>query len=74
MGDRTGRIRVGYEADFVMVPGDPLQDVSALRNPAGVMVNGTWLGPERLKQLRETAQNQPVLRTLRRYLALMLEK
>ncbi len=40
LGDRTGRIAEGYEADLVLVPGDPLQDPIVLQDPLVVISNG----------------------------------
>lgn len=41
--DEFGRIAPGLAADLVLVDRNPLEDVAALRNPAGVMVRGRWL-------------------------------
>ena len=38
--DRTGRIAVGYEADMIVVPGNPLEDLRALEDVLIVMSNG----------------------------------
>jgi N-acyl-D-aspartate/D-glutamate deacylase len=38
-----GLIRSGARADLLLVEGDPLADISALRRQAGVVVNGRWL-------------------------------
>jgi len=46
--DEFGRIAPGLAADFVLVDGNPLEDVSAMREPAGVMVRGRWLDREAL--------------------------
>lgn len=40
LGDRTGRIEKGYEADMILVPSNPLEDVSALQDVLLVMSNG----------------------------------
>jgi len=40
LGDRTGRIETGYEADMILVPSDPLEDISALQDVLLVMSNG----------------------------------
>ena len=40
IGDRTGRIAEGYEADLVLVPGNPLEDVRVLQDPLLVISNG----------------------------------
>jgi imidazolonepropionase-like amidohydrolase len=40
IGDRTGRIQVGYEADLIVVPANPLEDIKALQDVLLVMSNG----------------------------------
>lgn len=38
-----GRIAVGMEADLILSDGNPLENVAAIRRPAGVMLRGQWL-------------------------------
>jgi imidazolonepropionase-like amidohydrolase len=40
LDDRTGRIAEGFEADLILVPSNPLEDVSALHDVLMVMSNG----------------------------------
>ncbi len=40
IGDSTGAIREGKIADLVVVEGNPLEDLTVLRNPAMVIHNG----------------------------------
>ena len=40
LGDTTGRIAAGYEADMILVPANPLQDATALLDVLFVMSNG----------------------------------
>ena len=40
LDDRTGRIAEGFEADMILVPGNPLEDISALQDVLLVMSNG----------------------------------
>jgi hypothetical protein len=47
-----GTVAVGKRADLLLVESNPLRDLAALRDPAGVMVRGKWLPRERLKRLR----------------------
>ena len=41
--DEFGRIRVGLAADFILLEGNPLENVGAVSRPQGVMVRGVWL-------------------------------
>lgn len=38
--DRIGKLEPGYWADIIAVPGDPLQNISSLRNVSFVMKAG----------------------------------
>lgn len=38
--DRTGRIAAGYEADMILLPANPLRDITALQDVLLVMSNG----------------------------------
>jgi imidazolonepropionase-like amidohydrolase len=38
--DKTGRIAPGFEADMILVPGDPLTDIAVLQDVLLVMSNG----------------------------------
>lgn len=40
MDNRTGRIAEGYEADLILVPANPLEDIRALQDVLLVMSNG----------------------------------
>lgn len=40
VADRTGRLAVGYEADLIVVPADPLRHIEALQDVLLVMSNG----------------------------------
>ncbi|WP_218573472.1 amidohydrolase family protein [Rheinheimera lutimaris] len=41
--DRFGQVKAGQRADLLLVEGNPLDDLSVLYQPAGVMVRGRWL-------------------------------
>src|SRR5206468_3420562 len=47
-----GTIAVGRRADVLLVNENPLEDISRLREPAGVMVRGQWLTRAQLVDLR----------------------
>ena len=52
-----GTLVEGSEADMVLVPSNPLQDVTTLRQPLGVMVRGQWLDREEIdKRLAKVAE------------------
>jgi imidazolonepropionase-like amidohydrolase len=46
-----GTITTGKRADLLLVDGNPLEDVSRLRQPVGVMTRGRWFTRERLQQM-----------------------
>ena len=53
-----GMVKEGFQADLVLVQGNPLEDISKLRNREGVMIRGQWLSKEILDQrLSEIAAN-----------------
>ena len=41
--DEIGTVEVGKRADLLLLPGNPLEDLAALRRPVGVMLRGRWL-------------------------------
>ncbi|SNY51379.1 Imidazolonepropionase [Arsukibacterium tuosuense] len=46
--DQFGQVQAGQRADLLLVDGNPLDDLSVLYQPAGVMVRGQWLGRDKL--------------------------
>ena len=46
--DEFGSVQVGGWADLILLDNNPLEKVSNLRNPVGVMVRGTWLSREEI--------------------------
>jgi imidazolonepropionase-like amidohydrolase len=45
LGDRKGRVRPGYDADLLLVDGDPLVDIDALTRVDTVILNGVVAAP-----------------------------
>ena len=53
LGDPTlGVITVGARADLVLVAENPLENIRTLRDPAGVMLRGTWIPYGRRRAVR----------------------
>jgi len=50
--DRKGTVAVGKDADLVLVTNNPLDDLSSLREPRGLVVRGKWYGADALAELR----------------------
>jgi len=48
-----GTIEVGNRADLILVDSNPLEDLSVLRTPAGVMAAGRWYEREILQKMIE---------------------
>jgi imidazolonepropionase-like amidohydrolase len=42
--ERLGSLEKGKLADLILVEGDPLADIKAMRNVKRVMLNGVWIG------------------------------
>jgi imidazolonepropionase-like amidohydrolase len=41
--DRLGSVEVGKLADLILIGGDPLKEIGALRRVQRVMLNGKWV-------------------------------
>ena len=41
--ERLGSLEKGKIADLIVVEGDPLNDIKAMRNLRRVMLNGVWV-------------------------------
>jgi len=52
----VGTIQVGSRADLILVDGNPLEDLSTLRDPRGVMAAGRWYPREMLQQMIAVGQ------------------
>ena len=49
--DEFGTVEIGKRADLLLLKRNPLEDVSVVREIAGVMVRGQWLPVEQLQEL-----------------------
>lgn len=45
-----GKIKEGFTADFVMVPGNPLENPEVLRDVEGLMLRGQWISKNKLQE------------------------
>lgn len=73
MGNKIGRILVGYEADLILVSGNPLVDVGVVEHPVGVMRGGFWSDQTDMAELHEAAKHPSLVRSLRHLVGLLLE-
>ena len=48
-GDQIGTLRPGFQADLVVLSGDPLSDIAAVRGVERVMVAGRWVDVARYR-------------------------
>jgi imidazolonepropionase-like amidohydrolase len=48
-----GTIEIGKRADLILVSGNPLEDITTIREPLGVMAAGRWFSAEQLSELIE---------------------
>jgi hypothetical protein len=46
-----GTIEIGKRADLILVIRNPLEDISTVKNPLGVMASGRWFSAEQLSEL-----------------------
>nr|MDQ3329002.1 amidohydrolase family protein [Chloroflexota bacterium] len=56
--DHSGQIAVGFDADLVLLPANPLVDIQALRKVQGLVIAGQWYDQPRLAQLQQFALKQ----------------
>jgi len=56
IGGETGEIAVGLSADFLVVEGNPLEDLSVLRDPEVVVFRGAWLDRAKRRSMVEEAR------------------
>jgi hypothetical protein len=53
--DHSGHIAVGFDADLVLLPANPLVDIQALRQVQGLVIAGQWYDQPRLARLQQFA-------------------
>lgn len=55
--DNLGVIRLGVQADLVMLGENPLDNINALKNRKGVMIKGTWFSQEKINEILQGIVN-----------------
>jgi Amidohydrolase family len=53
-----GSVTEGSRADLLLIDGNPLEDVTRLRKPLGVMVRGKWFAPQQLGEMLALLEQQ----------------
>lgn len=59
----VGRIQEGYEADLVLLPDNPLENMRVLETPAGLLVRGRWYDALAIREMRLRAAESSIERT-----------
>ncbi len=54
--DRSGRIKIGYVADLVLLDENPLQNISATRRVHGVALRGKWISQPDIRKMLKRLQ------------------
>ena len=57
IGGDFGTIEVGKRADLLLVNGNPLKDVSNIKDLRGIMAAGRWYPSEKLQQMLKEGGN-----------------
>lgn len=57
LGNKLGKVDVGYIADLILVDNNPLDDISELLSLSGVLSNGVWHDSGGIEQLKKIARN-----------------
>jgi len=61
--ETSGSVEVGRVADLVILQSNPLEDIAHTRSIVGVVLDGTYIGPEELSAMGERIRS--VLESLR---------
>lgn len=70
--EQTGVIAPGYRANLVLLANNPLDNISAIEHPVGVMIRGHLLQQAELKELRAASADTSLTRSAWRALQMQL--
>jgi imidazolonepropionase-like amidohydrolase len=56
--DEFGRVEPGHRADLILLEANPLEDISLMRERAGVMVRGQWYSEQDIQSRLEEVANR----------------
>tara|TARA_R100001509_G_scaffold164066_1_gene140335 strand:- start:384 stop:1820 length:1437 start_codon:yes stop_codon:yes gene_type:complete len=68
---RAGQIAPGFDADILLLAGNPLEDIGALRQLEGLVVDGVWRDAQGIEALHRQAREVSLERSQQRILAAM---
>lgn len=69
---QSGVIAEGYRANLVLVSDDPLTRIGAIEFPEGVMIGGRWIDQAGLEEMRRSASDTSLVRSLWRVLEMKI--
>jgi len=69
MKDQVGQVKQGFVADFIVLEGNPVEDIQHLQDLSGVIANGRWFDERGIQGLRADAANTSYERTRERVLS-----
>lgn len=67
---KTGIAAPGYRANLILLPDDPLNNISAVETPSAVMIGGYWLDEASLADMQKGARDTSFTRSALRVLAM----
>lgn len=69
--ESSGQVAPGFEADLLLLAGNPLEDLGALRQLEGLVVDGVWHDRQGIQELHQQARRVSLERSQQRVLEAM---